>query len=66
MVMSEVPWVFALDETKARTTRMVVRARVAEFPPLWLSAFFMRVLEPLHFIMERKMLQGIKERAERE
>ena len=58
-------WVFALDESKSQETKLVVRSRVAKFPPLWLSAVFMRVLEPAHFIMERKMLRGIKERAER-
>lgn len=58
-------WVFALDEPKRGSTRMVVRSRVAKFQPAWLSAVFMRVLEPVHFVMERKMLRGIKDRAER-
>jgi hypothetical protein len=57
-------WVFALDEPKAKMTRLVVRSRVAKFNPVWLSVLFMRVLEPMHFIMERKMLLGIKDRAE--
>jgi hypothetical protein len=57
-------WVFALDAPKAKVTRMVVRSRVAKFQPEWLSALFMRLLEPMHFIMERKMLLGIRERAE--
>jgi hypothetical protein len=59
-------WVFALDELGSQSTRMVVRSRVAKFPPVWVSVPFMRVLEPMHFIMERKMLSGIKDRAERE
>jgi hypothetical protein len=58
-------WVFALDEPKAQETRLVVRSRVARFEPAWLSTFLMRVLEPIHFSMERKMLQGIRDRAER-
>jgi hypothetical protein len=58
-------WVFALEQSRPQATRLVVRSRVAKFPPAWLSKFAMRVLEPLHFIMERKMLQGIKKRAER-
>jgi hypothetical protein len=59
-------WVFALDEPDSRSTRMVVRSRVAKFQPAWLCTVFMRVLEPGHFVMERKMLQGIKDRAERQ
>jgi hypothetical protein len=59
-------WVFALEEPKAESTRMVVRSRVAGFQPGWLSSLFMCLLEPAHFVMERKMLRGIKDRAERE
>jgi len=58
-------WVFALEECTSQSTRMVVRSRVARFPPVWVSTLLMRALEPMHFIMERKMLQGIKDRAER-
>jgi hypothetical protein len=58
-------WVFALQKKDSRTTRLVVRSRVASFPPYWLSLLFMRLLlEPAHFIMERRMLIGIKERVE--
>ncbi len=59
-------WVFALEEIKTQVTRMVVRSRVAKFQPVWLSAVFMFMLEPVHFIMEYKMLRRIKEQAERE
>jgi hypothetical protein len=59
-------WVFSLEKTESRGTRMVVRARVAKFPPEWLSAIFMVLLEPMHFIMERKMMLRIKELAEGE
>jgi hypothetical protein len=58
-------WVFALEQATSQSTRMVVRSRIAKFPPVWVSTLFMRLLEPMHFIMERKMLQGIKDRAER-
>jgi hypothetical protein len=58
-------WVFTMSEAKSGMTRLVVRARVAEFPPVWLSkALTCVLLEPIHFIMERRMLVGIKERAE--
>jgi len=59
-------WVFALEKTTNESTRMIVRSRVANFQPEWLSAFFMFLLEPMHFIMERKMLLRIKELAEKE
>ncbi|MFZ2098770.1 MAG: hypothetical protein WAV05_19220 [Anaerolineales bacterium] len=58
-------WVFALEEIKTQVTRMVVRSRVANFPPVWLSTIFMFMLELMHFIMEHKMLRRIKEQAER-
>ena len=57
-------WVFALDAPNPDVTRLVVRSQIAKFPPVWLSALFMRFLEPMHFIMERKMLLGIRDRAE--
>jgi hypothetical protein len=57
-------WVFMLQESETQGTRMIVRSRVAKFQPSWLSGIFMRILEPAHFIMEQKMLRGIKERAE--
>jgi hypothetical protein len=58
-------WVFMLEKTGMNATRLVVRSRVARFEPVWISNIFMRLLEPAHFIMERKMLKGIKERAEK-
>ena len=57
-------WVFMLEKSETQGTRMIARSRVAKFQPAWLSELFMRVLEPVHFIMEQKMLRGIKERAE--
>lgn len=58
-------WVFVLEPLGQRLTRLVVRARVATFPPPWLSRLFSALLlEPAHFVMERKMLLGIRERAE--
>jgi hypothetical protein len=57
-------WGFYLKELGADTTRLVVRGRGDwNFGLMsWLCA---RVLfEPAHFIMERKMLLGIKTRAE--
>jgi hypothetical protein len=58
-------WVFVLRVLNEHTTRLIVRTRVANFPPFWVSVWLVRVLlEPTHFIMERRMLMGIKERVD--
>ncbi len=54
-------WALALEPIAIDRTRLIVRSRgTVGFPrPLgWL-------LEPGHFVMERRMLLGIRERAER-
>ena len=53
----------ALGENK---TRLIIRIRWDRVPGLlnWISNY--AVLEPAHFIMERKMLLGIKKRAEKQ
>lgn len=52
-------WAFVLDPVDDSTTRLIVRTRMMTTPA-------MRVLlDPAHFLMERKMLHGIKQRAER-
>ncbi|MEA4906685.1 MAG: hypothetical protein VB089_03630 [Anaerolineaceae bacterium] len=57
-------WVFFLHETGPHTTRMVFRLR-AEYPATPLMGAMVRgVLEPVHFLMEQKMMRGIRERAE--
>jgi hypothetical protein len=58
-------WTFLLEPLGSQVTRLMVRARVAVFSPIWLSELFsFLLLEPAHFIMERKMLLGIQSRAE--
>lgn len=58
-------WTFFLQEAEPGVTRLLVRTRVAKFPPPWLSTMLCRLLiEPAHFIMERGMLRGIRKRAE--
>jgi hypothetical protein len=57
-------WTFRLGPVPGRRTRLVVRFQ-SDFKPTplgWLMNKY--ALEPLHFMMERKMLLGIKERAE--
>lgn len=61
-----VTWAFVLEEVGQRRTRLIVRARGARgyrfhgVPP-WIGGPFIRLG---HFVMERKQLLGIAERAE--
>jgi hypothetical protein len=69
-IVLERDWSFHLRPIDERTTRLIVRSRgVYEMPDLRLPPFnflyWRGVFEPGHFIMERKMMLGIKERAER-
>jgi uncharacterized protein YndB with AHSA1/START domain len=56
---------FVLQPTSGGT-RLIVRTRGAGKPNVALAPFGLLVFEPAHFIMERGMLLGIKERAERQ
>jgi hypothetical protein len=59
-------WIFRLEEPTANTTRLIVRSRIAKFEPQLLCLVMYRVfLEPMHFIMEKGMLYGIKKRSEK-
>jgi hypothetical protein len=55
-------WALILDPVDERTTRLIVRSRsgAKEGPVRFL------VFDPAHFIMERKMMLGIRRRAEAE
>ena len=59
----EVTWCFMLDETDDKQTRLVlrVRTRLAMTPMLFLS---LPIMYPGQYLMIRKMLLGIKQRAE--
>jgi hypothetical protein len=61
-------WAFILEPEGERATRLLVRGRGRfELPDLGqpLNFLYWRlVFEPAHFLMERRMLKGIKERAE--
>jgi hypothetical protein len=57
-------WAFVLDDLDGRT-RLVSRNRVAMVEPSLGDRIGMAVMEPGSLVMERKMLHGIKERAER-
>jgi hypothetical protein len=57
-------WAFILDELDEITTRLVVRSRGDWKPGLLMTLACGVFLEPASFIMERKMLLGLKHRAE--
>lgn len=52
-------WQLVITPVDAGTSRLIVRSRSAEAP--WIN----RLLEPGIFLMEERMLRGIRERAER-
>lgn len=57
-------WAFYLRKIDERRTRLIIRGR-GDWKPGLLNWFLNYVLfEPAHFIMERKMLLTLKERAE--
>jgi hypothetical protein len=56
-------WAFVLNEITVQTTRLVVRVR-ANYKPEALRVAAVALVEPAHFVMERGMLQGLKQRAE--
>ncbi len=56
-------WAFVLDPITPLTTRLIVRVR-GNYKPAALRVVAPVLIEPLHFLMERGMLQGIKRRAE--
>ena len=57
-------WSFVLQPLGARSTRLLSRTRY-DYAPLALGIPLRGVLEPLQFLMERKMLLGIRSRVER-
>lgn len=57
-------WLFFLEATGDRATRLIVRNRRDYEPSLGNFLVWQVFTEPVHFIMERKMLLGLKQRAE--
>jgi hypothetical protein len=58
---------FILVPRDERTTRFIIRTRTATPLEAWhlaVAPLSLLVLEPVHFVMERRMMLGIKERAE--
>jgi hypothetical protein len=59
-------WVFVLEALDEQTTRLIERLRADYKPHLRLAPIVYLLAEPVFFVMERKMLLGIKQRAEKE
>jgi hypothetical protein len=57
-------WAFVLEPAGATGSRLLIRLRADTAHTLPYDILGPLVWEPLHFLMERKMLRGIKQRAE--
>jgi hypothetical protein len=57
-------WGFFLEPVDAKITRLVVRSQGPRRPRLGEKIFRTLAFDPAHFIMERRMMLGIKRRAE--
>ena len=58
-------WSFILKRIDANTTRLIARVRGSKPSGVAWKLFHYTFFEPAHFIMERKMLLTLKEKAER-
>ncbi len=56
-------WAFVLEEQAGGATRLIARGRNA-YEPGFANALVWHIVEPIAFVMERKMLRGIKARVE--
>jgi hypothetical protein len=57
-------WSFVLEPIGEHATRFIVGYRADWEPSLAASLFNVLLIEPGHFVMEREMMRGIKQRAE--
>ncbi|MDB4972028.1 MAG: hypothetical protein JWN48_369 [Myxococcaceae bacterium] len=57
-------WAFILRPLADHRTRLLIRSRSAGYASLAGQVAERLVVDPLHFMMERKMMEGIKTRAE--
>ncbi|WP_205520264.1 hypothetical protein [Pyxidicoccus caerfyrddinensis] len=58
-------WAFVLEPVGEGRTRLLVRGRAGADPRRWVARALGQLIELPHFVMERKMLLGLKARAER-
>lgn len=59
-----IAWAFVLELDERGDTRLIVRDRTDFVPTLGQYLIWRFLSEPIHFVMERKMLLGLKQRAE--
>lgn len=57
-------WAFIVEPINKATSRFIMRGRAQGSLGLLGAAFERSIFEPIHFAMERKMMEGIKARAE--
>jgi hypothetical protein len=57
-------WAFVLEPVDAATTRLLVRMRVSYQPAAKWAPYLWLLVEPAHFVMGRRQLLGIRQRAE--
>jgi hypothetical protein len=55
---------FALDSLSGAGTRLLIREETPLPSSAWKAALLKLTWEPLHFVMERQMLRGIRDRSE--
>jgi hypothetical protein len=59
-----VSWAFVLEPLAGNATRLLIRWRSQTPKTVYDLVFSKYLLEPIHFTMERRMMLGIRERAE--
>lgn len=57
-------WAFVVEPTSPNSSRLITRGSGGSLPSLLGAAYTRTVFEPLHFAMERRMLEGIRGLAE--
>lgn len=57
-------WAFIVVPVEPRVTRLILRSRAGPTANIGQKAFAYLLFDPAHFIMERKMMLGIKQRSE--
>lgn len=61
-----ITWAFIVEPVGTGQTRLLIRSRSSFSPTAGQYLTNKYALEPIHFIMERRMMLGIKERAEKQ
>ena len=59
-----VTWAFVLERAPGNATRLLIRWRAQPSASITDQILNQYLIEPIHFIMERRMMLGIRERAE--